>query len=231
MPTTTSSGKSRRSRKIVHKGKKKAPTNKQLAIKIKKLEHTDELKYEDFQYSASVYNNNSTMFYLSGMAQGDNFNQRVGEVITAKYLSLKLRLGNLAGASNVMYRAVLWWDKNVAGVGPNLLSSTSSNVTSLLDDTTITSLLFAPRNQRTKERYQILMDKVWAINPNSTSMEERKFVKKNFQLGGAKVKFNGSGSAVSSTTERGLFLWVYATGPGTDLTSTLTATRMFYTDD
>lgn len=206
------------------------PSNKQLAIQIKKLRNQSEIKYHDTYTTASVFNNTGASFYLSNPTQDDGFDQKIGEEITAKYVSVKLHSGLTVGAEDpIYYRAILFWDMACNGVGPSLLASNTDRTKALIDDIDVSNFILAPRNQRTKERYHILMDKHWVVNPQSALTGTSHYLTKNFKLGGAKIRYNGSSANITSCSERGLFLWFICTG-NADYSIEETAIRFFYTD-
>jgi len=213
-------------------GKRKVPTNKQLATKIKRLEHQSELKYHDTLSTTSVWNNITTFILLSNPAQGDNIEERIGEEITAKYLNVKIQARHSTGSANELrWRMIIFWDMQNNGVGPGLTTSVDAN-TALLDNNIVTNLFLAPLNYRCKQRYHVLMDKVFAQNPQSTSVLACKFIKKNLNLGGAKVKFSGTGSTVTNIPSRALYVWMYAfSTAAADESAVAFSSRLWFTDD
>ncbi|MGN5493394.1 hypothetical protein, partial [Campylobacter coli] len=151
------------------KGRKKVPNNKNLARRVKKLEHSEELKYVDY-YDTTALTTTGFLIPLSITAQGDDFNQRVGEEVTAKYMNMKLKYGKTTASINSqIYRFIVFWDLQTNGVGPTQLTSTSL-ITGVLDNGTITDALISPHNYRTRERYHILYDKLHHVNAQSSSM-------------------------------------------------------------
>jgi len=156
----------RRSKKRTNKYSKrqKVPNNKQLSTRLKKLEHATELKYHDTVYTTDVYANTSTYILMSNPAQGDNVEERLGLEIEAKYLNIKLQLAVVPSIYNVKYRIIVFWDKQANGAAPTLAATTDPSK-AILDDNIIGSLNYSPHNYRTKDRYMILMDKLYSINP------------------------------------------------------------------
>lgn len=207
--------------------KKKVPTNKNLAIRVKKLEHTEELKYKDINNSVNWYGNTNTCVYLSSISQGDDYNQRVGEELTAKYLNFKLKMDKGASADFQNHRIILFWDKQANGRAPEPLASTSLSE-GLLDDTVITDLMLSPHNYRTKQRYQILVDKVVKVNPLSTAVLDSRIFKRNLSLGGAKVKYSDSTGNISSASSRSLVAFITGGGNSSN-TSYIFSSRFWFT--
>jgi len=198
-----------------------------LKKRIKRIEHSDELKYNDLFFT-NTFDNNGVAFSLASLAQGDDSNNRVGEEINAKYLNFYYRgiQGVSIGTANI--RIVVFWDMQANALAPTFFTAGTSPEEGLLDDTVITSRFLCPANYRTKQRYKILYDKTMAINPDSTTTSKAVFVKKSFNLGGAKVKYADSGATLASLTSRALYiLCVGSTGNtmGNNL-----GTRFWYTD-
>jgi len=224
MPTTKKSTRRRRRR----------PQNRRLKAKnldrrIRKLERSEELKYHDLQ-STSALATTGTSIHLTGLAQGDDFDQRIGEEIVAKYLNMKLRFetSNLSVSSSQM-RVLLFWDLQNNGVGPDVSTSVSIG-TAVLDNATVTSTILCPHNYRTKHRYKILMDRVYNMNPDGTGVGKSLFVKRNLRLNGAKIKYQDSGATFASVTSRALWFMIIGNGSAvTDVTPTLSF-RTWYTD-
>jgi len=221
-------GKGRKTRKPT--ATRKGPSTKQLATRVKKLEHSEELKYDDFSANASSYGNVSTVYILSNPGQGDNYNERVGEEITSKYVNLKFRLGKIPSTDSIQYRCLLFWDVQTNGVGPIVLASTDLGQ-GLIDDTNITNVLYSPLNYRAKMRYHVLMDKNYVLNCDSSSTTKDQVIKKSFQLGGAKIKFKDSSTSISSIVSRCLCLIVISgSSTNVDNCSNLLTARFWYTD-
>lgn len=217
-----------RKRKYVKR--KRVPTNKQLATRVKKLEHTDELKYHDTVYTASVYNNTTTFVLLSNMGQGDNVEERLGLEATAKYINFKIRLIKSASIYPALWRIIAFWDVQANGAAPGLLASANPS-TGLLDDNIIGNVLLAPHNYRTKERYKVLMDKQYTQNPYEPTVLETMNIKKNFKLGGAKLKYGDTGTTVNNQASRALYVWaVNANDSGSANANWILTARLWYTD-
>lgn len=219
----------RRSRPRKRNVKKKVPNNKQLATRIKKLEHSDELKFRDF-YDVSDWYNSTSVFALSNIPQGDDVNERVGQEIQAKYVNIKLQIQRNAGVAALPIRCILFWDTQADGNPPTLLSS-SDAATALLNDDVIGTTQLMPFQYATKQRYHVLMDKIVYVNPASSTTTSFKLVKKNFMLGGAKVKYATSAGSITAASSRVLYLYCWAGGAaGLGGGSYRATARFWYTD-
>jgi len=225
----------RNRKKVVVKKKtyaKKGPSNKQLATRIKKLEHSEELKYAD-SVTTSTWVSSATVLVPCAIGQGDDVNQRVGEEIIAKYLNVKVALVSAANVNPLRARFMVFWDLQANGEAPGIFSSDVGIGPSkaLIDDSTITTKWYAPLNYRTKHRYTVLMDKMITLNPQSSSTQQIKFIKKNLQLGGAKIKYSDSGATGNSLTSRALYCYGYVPSAYSGSYDSATVNvRFWYTD-
>lgn len=143
----------------------KGPTNKTLAKKIKHIENDlIELKWYDgyvapFNISVAGIQNS-----LVQMAQGDTASTRTGNSIYTTSVQLRLSFQSIAASvAPVTIRVILFWDKQSNGANP--IPSGLDNSNSLLDTTLVTDTTIAPRNFNTIERYKIIWDKTFVINP------------------------------------------------------------------
>jgi len=205
--------------------KKKAPTNKNLARRVRKLERAPEIKYRDVT-SVLAPTAGGTAIAALFIPQGDDFNQRIGEEINLMYVNYKMRYAIASGTTSQIWRTMLVMDRQNDGSGPIFLAS-SSLVEGLLDDITITSPIYAPHNYRTKQRYQVLYDQVHVSNPAEPTCERSLYIKKNYKFHGKKIKYSGSGSAISDLPTHDLF-WLHFETSGT--VSITFSSRTWYTD-
>jgi len=202
--------------------------NKNLDRRIKKLEHSEELKYIDYSDNA-LLQTGGRLVALSLLAQGDDFNQRIGEQVQAKYLNLKMTFNKSTPSANINWiRVLVLWDLQTNGIGPIQLASTSL-VTGVIDDTTIASIL-APHNYRTKQRYKILHDKLYINNPDSTTTERMFQVKRNIKLGGATIKYNSSAGTTAALSSRSLWILTFCDSDSPSEISPYITARVWYTD-
>lgn len=229
MPTTRAtithtSKKNRRTKK------KKAPNNKQLATRIRRLEHTIEMKYKDF-YTTSTWDDNVTgVLACVNVAQGDDFNQRAGEEIVSKYLNVYFRNVKIAAAAVAYYRIIIFWDLQANGGTPSLFASATNPNVSLIDDQNIIDKQLAPINYRTKHRYHVLYDKRYNLNPYGGLTSNFGVTKsKNFNLHNAKIKY--ASSTGTDYTSRALYIYYYCDDTsGVGATSDRLGARYWYID-
>lgn len=206
--------------------RKPQPKLKNIERRVKKLEHQRELKYKDNFYTDAPSTAPIMSFNL--ISAGDDQDNRSGDRINARYLNLKIRLTHSNTTAAEQTRVIVFWDKSAFGAVPNILASTGSTNTSLLDDTAITNNLLAPRNNRTTDNYVILMDKLIVHNPDSSTVDRCIVIKRNFKLGGAVVQYKDSGGTITSVSARNLCLCMLGSA-GTTIAA-VTAARFWYTD-
>lgn len=201
--------------------------------KIKSIERKltslrPELKYYD-GYIANISPAGGASAYVCNiLAQGDDFNQRIGEEVTAKYIDFFCRFEHLAGVNSSKFRVTVLWDKQWNGnTNFDPLTSTASVTTAMVDNSTISDRFIAPFNDRTSERYAILYDKTFVINPDSSSTLKEVLWKKKINLSNALIKYADSQGVVESLTSRALILSLFTPSSGTNSAASY---RFHYTD-
>jgi len=203
--------------------KRKAPTNKNLARRVRKLERAPEIKYRDVLSLTPLVSTGAAVGALF-IAQGDDFNQRIGEEINLMYINYKVLYVIAAGIARVSFRVMVVLDKQNNGLGPVFLTST--NITEgILDDSVITNPVFSPHNYRTTQRYSILADHLYTSNPMEPTCERSLTFRKNLKFKGMKIKFSSSAGTIADLPSKDIFLLHFGTGVTPYFTS-----RVWYTD-
>lgn len=234
--------KQRRRRKMGKKsGKPVTRADKRLSRRISKLENSIEKKYLDFTTDDFPTNNGIAKSLLSGMADGNNYNQRIGNEVVSNRIFFQYRLFNPAYADSppaapAQVRMLLLWDKQFNGFEGgvfNIFTGTSPTTlelsTALLDNRSGMISINAPYNQNTKDRFQILYDKVHNMNHGSDIYGVVHNVKKMIPLHNAKVKYSDATSGQATLPSRNLVL-VYFDSLSTEPTNINWTMRYFYTD-
>lgn len=142
---------------MVVKPKKRAPSNKTLNKKINNVKNNlIELKPQD------VFNNGSLIPNTGLLINGMNFTStRSGNEINASSLSIKAQITtDVDTLSATIVRVIVFWDRQVNGADAILAGDNG-----LLQNATVTNLTVAPRNYLTIDRYKILDDWCFSINP------------------------------------------------------------------
>jgi len=176
---------------------------KTLKSKVKTLQRQPDLHYKDTYYTSALLTAGSIVS-INPLGQGDDFNQRVGEGVKSKYLTVKMRLNRPGAASADSVRLIIYWDTQFNGVG----GSIAGLLDGIIDTTTITSQQLAPLNYRCHERYQILVDRNFIFNPDSTAVDDTILFKANFNLRNKNVLFSDSGATFSSITKNSLMFYI-----------------------
>lgn len=177
-----------------------------LKRKVKKLEKSEELKYKDTYYTTAL-TAAGALVSINPLAQGDDFNQRIGESVVSKYLNFKARFERPGATTSDQIRITILWDHQFNGVG----GSISALLDGIYDNATITSLPIAPLNYRCNERYKVLYDKLLLFNPQSSTTDMIHVLKKNINLHGMQVKYADSGATFASIVSRALLFFVSST--------------------
>lgn len=222
--------KSKRVKRVRRTRRKRVPTNKALSTRIKKLEHQEEMKYIDIQNStAPIVSSGGVPLVLSVIAQGDDINQRVGEEVTLHSLRCDIILRHIATTTTSLYRMLIFYDLQTNGIGfvPFVSALGGAANTGLIDDTTITSLFNAPLNYRTKDRYRVLYDKVFVINPASSAVDSNIHIRKFIRLSNAKHKYSSSAGSIAAIPSRSICYFLFGSGATDTQVSTF---RLMYTD-
>lgn len=208
---------SKSTRKMYKKTSKRAPSNKTLAKKVKHIENDlMELKY--FDYSFGPTNVTNTGVILEGhmlIMQGDTASTRTGNKINPTSLQLRCGLNTIdATLIPVKVRMIAYWDRQANGA-----SSVLANINNgVLDNTTISSIVYAPRNLNTVDRYTIVYDKVFVFNPTAwtsytsgtpnavdTAFPIEKYISKAFKLG-RQVRYDTNTGAVADLVSNAFYI-------------------------
>jgi len=214
-----------------HMGKKShkpAPTTKVLATRIKKLENTIETNYKDvYNVLSPDVSGGGVPLVISLLPQGDDFNERKGEVVTLRKAHFNV---NLTHASAVtapsIFRMIVFWDLQTNGQGFVPFITTGLPVEALIDDTVIVDKMLAPLNERTKQRYKVLMDKTYVLNTIYTGLANSINIQKTFSLSNAKQQYSSSGGNIGNCPARTLCYYLYSNRADTQTT----AVRFWYKD-
>jgi len=164
-----------------------------------------------------------------------NYNERIGSKITAKRVYLQYRF--VFEPQPMQLRVIAGWDKQANGqTGLQLFTGTSPTTQelsqALLDDRSSMVTINAPYNQNTKERYKILYDQTFSINPgNSIPSEHVINIRKMINLNNAVVMYSEGTATIDALPSRNLFVAYYyslyiGSTPQMNFTS-----RFFYTDE
>lgn len=195
---------------------KKGPSNKTLNKKIKKIESQIELKLVD-TYQNGTVNAGGVLTLLNGLTPGvEGTDQPNGGLIgnECHFTSLQLR-GTIIGDKDyvdgpVVVRAIVFWDRQANGAAPVLAAA--SPAPALLDVQIVTSPTEAPFMYQTQDRFRVLYDKRFVINPKfgtvtnppTSVFPEGILFKKKIKLG-RKTKFDIPDGAITGIVTNSLY--------------------------
>ncbi len=142
-----------------------------------------------------------TFIYLSGVAQGDDFNERIGRKIKAISIQLLMQLiGNTSAVLSQRMRFVLFWDKENQQADPTALEVFTA------DDIET----FPNATPNLKKRFKILWDHTFVLgnlvgNGTSTLQRTEKTIKKFLRLSRT-LTYATTGATVVGAAQNALFL-------------------------
>jgi len=231
------------SRNLKKKGKKKAPTTKALAERIHKLEKSPELKFHDSSFGPSgIVGTGIAWNSICLIPQGDDVEQRSGNKITTKYLTIRAEFQGLSTSlADRFCRIIVFWDSAPNGASP-VVSDANVATQALLDANGATlSPFFSYRNLRTGKRYKILSDTIHKLEPKVvntfnvatgatvTVVPSYAFMTKTMRLGRV-VSYLGGSNAITDLSQNGLFVAFLQDG-ATAFANVFGTSRLAYTDD
>ncbi len=195
-------------KRVLIRQTKRKPTAKNIASKAlrlaKKNASMQEIKQNNFSLTDTV-TVAGQWAHVSGLAQGDDFNERVGRQVTSKSLELKYHMiGNTSAVLTQRIRVVVLYDSQAQGVVPATLD--------VFEVDELESLPSA--NPAQKERFKILYDRthilgnlVW--NGTNTMQRTEKFAHTFIKLG-RKVYYESTSAAVTGAGKNSLFFCYFS---------------------
>lgn len=223
-------------RRTKGKVRPKTKVDKSLSRRITRLEKAPETKYIDYVTSATPTTSGVAFSLISHMDDGPDYNERIGNKITAKRVYIQYRLV-FDAIHTWQFRVIAGWDKQANGQTGLLLFTGGSPTTqqlseALLDDRAGMVSINAPYNQNTKDRYKILYDRTFNINPDNTATTDGYVVNINkmINLNNAIVTYSEGTATIDALPSRNLFVtYYYSLSSGTGVQMNF-ASRFFYTD-
>lgn len=212
--------RSRKKRRMYGRKYKNNPQYNTLNKKIKKIENKIELLHEDSIFATTVGNDGADRLLLNGITQGQTDITRVGNEVTATSLQFRGRFETNSGLIvPTCVRVIIFWDRQANGAIPITLASSTPSDMALLDNTITTDPLLMPYNYTTIDRYRVLYDKVFVMNPQVVAGTEAgatdaviavtKYFKGKIKLN-RRIKFDTTGSTVASITTNALWAVFYS---------------------
>lgn len=208
MPPRRFNSKTRRTRRRSF-SKRRGPTNKALDKKIKKLQRDQELKYVDIYQANNDITTGAFVVLLNGMVTGTDSNERIGDEVRATSIQWRMNFSSdPTGTIPVAVRMILFWDKQANGLAPVIAGG--GGATSLLDTTTVTDLLLAPYNHESSDRFRVLYDKTFTLEPyalavgGGAAMQRYITMHKKINLS-RRVKYDGDTAAFTDVVTNSLW--------------------------
>lgn len=175
--------------------RKSVPRISTLNKKIKRIENQIELKFTQILFN-DVVDNVGDLVLLNGLAEGVSQQQRVGDEV--HMTSVQYRGQIVTNSANVggpvFVRMIVFWDRQANGAAPTIAASSGTTGTdALLDSQTSTDLTIAPYMYSTQDRFRVLYDKRWCLNPILASYDASGALIETYEIGmqfKKKVKLN-----------------------------------------
>lgn len=183
---------------------KKAPTNKQLDRKVKKIQGREEVMVIDRQITANPSTAAQLVDFLCPITQGDSYNQRDHNKVFATSVKFRYIVQNDVSdpADHTQsIRVMLLWDRNPNGALPSI----SGTLQSVLDNRTITAPTLMPYNKDMYARFKIIYDKVTVITPFVTGQQAFHYKRKK-RLLGRQITFADANGVIGSIDSNNLVI-------------------------
>lgn len=148
---------------IVLKRRRRVPTNRALAKKVKKLQFDEPLNWKD----VDIDENPSTSWIVTNLlpdSHGDGTGQFEGDAINVTSVQMNLRFTSASNSESFnQIRVIVFWDRQPNESFPTM----SGSLDAVLDSLVINYPITAPYNHHTISRFKILYDRVINLNPQA----------------------------------------------------------------
>lgn len=218
---------------MLRKWKPRAPSNKNLNNKIKRIQSKQELKHIDTYQAGVSIPTAGVLQLLNGVIEGDSSVTREGNDITLTSVQFRLQFStNAADLSSMLVRMIVFYDQQANGAAPT--------VATLLDTSVITPIYLAPYNHNYQKRYRIVYDKLITATPQTvnttvggvTTLNNpiERVIKKKRKLGRV-VKYNDNNTAtITSIVTNSLYV-LYLSDNNTNQPTVFAGYRVYFKDD
>lgn len=138
----------------------KAPSNKELNKKIKRIQSKQEVKHKDTLISTTLVSDPSTAhtILINGYQQGDGSSNRTADKVN--FTSVQFRaeiLMDTASVVSTFYRIIIFRDIQANGTAPTAAM--------LLDNSVASAYVHSPYNTDNMQRFKVYYDKRGTLNP------------------------------------------------------------------
>jgi len=151
---------------LANLAKKPKPTVKSLNRKIKKLQTSSEVKFKDASVGPSDISDTAYITTLfNTLQQGDTPSSREGAKVVCSSFQAGVAVQYKEGIAGHSVRCMVVQDKQ-HNAATTLTLMGAPTTASVLDNGETTDPSIAPYNPTTRQRYKILYDKVFTMNPH-----------------------------------------------------------------
>lgn len=220
--------------------KRYAPSNYALNQKIKRIQNDIEVKYKDTLISAggaAVTAGVNTL--LNGIGTGEDASNRTGAEVNATSIQFKGKITIVPeeGFTQGVCRMIIFWDQQPNGALPVISANPGAGSEALLNTAIVTSRVYAPYQYETNHRFRVLYDKIYQLNPTSSTTSVADFiaapynivVKKKIPLS-RKVKYDGTTNAITNLVTNSLICVIIADQPTDNMITAEIGFRFYYKD-
>lgn len=159
----------------------------------------DELKFVDAAVSFTAWTTAGAIAILNGVAQGTDYNQRIGRSTLLKSILFRISVGKSANNSTgSTCRFLIFYDAQTNGAAP------------AVTDVLAAASYLSPMNLNNRDRFKILCDtyidtEAYTADPIATGTfkNETKTMFKKFNM---ECQFSGTGATVGSIATGGIFI-------------------------
>jgi len=191
--------------------------------KVKKLADMIEVKRVDTFFNAVVANDGTSRLLMNGIAVGTGALNRIGNEVIVTSVQFRAHIiANTLSVDPTRLRCIVFWDRQANDANPATATFVSSQ-NSLLDGAVITVPQIMPYNYFAMDRYRVIYDKTFTLNPKvvsqssitggQTTTDEVGPVslsfKKKIKLN-RRVKYNGAAGDITDIQTNSLFAVFYA---------------------
>lgn len=183
--------------------------------------HGPELKDIDTDISAGVYDTTGSVILINGIAQGTDFNTRIGRKFQMKSLLLRFSVQRGSTATTAaLARWMIVYDKQANAVAP------------AVTDILVTANAAAFNNLSNRDRFIVIYDKILVIG-GTTGNDNSLMYQKKYRKMKMEVTNGGTGNTIGSIATGALFLvTVGSVAAGTTAPAMSAAVaRVRFTDD
>jgi len=181
----------------------------------------EEKKYHDTWNTALQPGYSGAVYLLNGVAQGTDYNQRLGREMVMRSLVLRGNVNiDIGTTTQDNFRCMVVYDRQCNGGQPA--------VTDILDDSVTTpQQTFAAMNLNNRDRFTVVLDRMYALSSSGANavIQLDEYRKLNTE-----VQFSGTGNTDASIQTGALWLVVIGFVNGSGASTANIMTRVRFTD-